>query len=165
MPELQVDEYPIHNEDHGEAGSPPLVLVHGLYGEASGLAPLTQRFARWFRVIAPDALGHGLSSHPAEFGIEDQGRSLAGLIAALGYQQAAILGISMGSCLAAQAAILEPTRVSELVLVVSKAHGRASSTNICGSEGVRSHGGHAGGDDCLPGLVDGRTVACHHVEQ
>ncbi|GHJ32341.1 alpha/beta hydrolase [Streptomyces hygroscopicus] len=128
MPELQIDGNIIHYEEHGEAGSPPLVLVHGLYGESAGLAPLAQRFARRFRVIAPDALGHGLSSHPAEFGIEDQGRVLAGLIAALGYPKAAILGISMGSYLAAQAAILEPARVSALVLVVPKAHGRTSST-------------------------------------
>ncbi|MER5442134.1 alpha/beta hydrolase [Streptomyces sp. NPDC002790] len=127
MPDLQIDEHIIHYEEHGEAGSPPLVLVHGLYGESAGLAPLAQRFARQSRVIVPDALGHGLSSHPAEFDIQDQGRVLAGLIAALGYQKAAILGISMGSYLATQAAILEPARVSDLVLVVPKAHGLTSS--------------------------------------
>jgi 3-oxoadipate enol-lactonase len=127
MPELHIEGHTIHYEEHGEAGAPPLVLAHGLYGEAAGLAPLAQRLAGRFRVIAPDALGHGLSSHPAEFGIEDQGRVLTGLIAALGRPKAAILGISMGSYLAAQAAILEPARVSALVLVVPKAHGRTSS--------------------------------------
>lgn len=127
MPELHVDGNTIHYRVYGEAEAPPLVLVHGLYGESAGLAPLAKRLSVRFRVIAPDALGHGLSSHPAEFGIEDQGRALTGLIAGLGYEKAAILGISMGSYLAAQAAILEPARVSGLVLVVSKAHGRTSS--------------------------------------
>ncbi len=34
----------------------------------------------------------------------------------------------MGSCIAAQAAILEPSRASRLVLVVPKAHGTTSSS-------------------------------------
>jgi 3-oxoadipate enol-lactonase len=50
------------------------------------------------------------------------------LIAGFGYDSAAVLGISMGSYMSAQAAILEPARVARLVLVVSKAHGRTSST-------------------------------------
>lgn len=52
---------------------------------------------------------------------------LAGLIAGLGYESAALVGISMGSYLAAQAAILAPDRASHLVLIASKAHGTTSS--------------------------------------
>jgi 3-oxoadipate enol-lactonase len=107
---------------------PPLVLVHGLYGDSAGLAPLAERFADRFRVIAPDAIGHGRSARRDGFTLADQGRMLDALAAALGYDAVAMVGISMGSYLTAQAAILEPSRLSRLVLVVSKAHGTTSSS-------------------------------------
>ncbi len=65
MPAIEIDRFSLHYDELGDATNPPLVLVHGLYGEASGMAPIAERFAERFRVIAPDALGHGRSSHPA----------------------------------------------------------------------------------------------------
>ncbi|MFI2364069.1 alpha/beta fold hydrolase [Promicromonospora sp. NPDC019610] len=127
MPRLRIHGNDVHYLEYGDPGSPPLVVVHGLYGEASTMAPLAEQFGDKFRVIVPDALGHGLSAHPPAFGLEDQGRMLTGLIAALGYDAASLLGVSMGSYLSAQAAAQEPARISGLVLVVSKAHGRSSS--------------------------------------
>ncbi|MBN9188986.1 MAG: alpha/beta hydrolase [Microbacterium sp.] len=112
----------------GSPEHPPLVLVHGLYGDAVTVAPLAERLSDRFRVIAPDALGHGRSARPEGFTLADQGRMLNALVAALGYDAAAMVGISMGSYLTAQAAIDEHARVARLVLVVSKAHGTTSSS-------------------------------------
>ena len=117
----------VHYEEFGAPDRPPLLLVHGLLGDASTMAPLAVRLSPWFHVIAPDTLGHGRSTRPASLTLEDQGRMLAGLIAGLGYESAALVGISMGSYLAAQAAILAPDRASHLVLIASKAHGTTSS--------------------------------------
>jgi 3-oxoadipate enol-lactonase len=103
-------------------------LVHGLYGDSSTLAPLADGLAERFRVIVVDAIGHGRSPRPAEFTLEDQGRALNALIADLGYDSAAVVGVSMGSYIAAQAAVLEPARISKLVLVVTKGQGVTSST-------------------------------------
>ncbi|CAN5335883.1 3-oxoadipate enol-lactonase [soil metagenome] len=114
--------------EFGDPGLPLLVLVHGLYGDTSTVAPLAERLAERFHVIAPDALGHGLSDHPAEFTLEDQGKMLDALVATLGHAAATVVGVSMGAYLAAEAAILEPSRVSHLVLVVGKAHGTTSSS-------------------------------------
>ncbi len=114
--------------EFGDPANPPLVIVHGLYGDSLSVAPVAEQFAARFRVIAVDALGHGRSPRPDGFTLADQGRALNSLIAALGYQSAAIVGISMGSYVAAQAAILEPARISHLVLVVSKGQGATSST-------------------------------------
>jgi pimeloyl-ACP methyl ester carboxylesterase len=112
----------------GSSELPPLVLLHGLYGDGASVASLAERFADRFHVVAPDALGHGRSDRPEGFTLADQGRMIDALVAGLGYDSAAIVGISMGSYLAAQAAILEPARVSRLVLVVGKAHGTTSSS-------------------------------------
>ena len=127
MTTIEVDGYSISYREFGEAGLPPLFLVHGLYGDSSTVTSLASALSPRFHVVAPDALGHGRSSHPPSFSLADQGRVLNGLVAALGHESAALLGVSMGSYVTAQAAVLEPSRTSRLVLVVSKAHGTTSS--------------------------------------
>ena len=128
MSVIELNGHHVHFREFGDPGLPLLVLVHGLYGDSSTVAPLAERLADRFHVIAPDALGHGRSDHPAEFTLEDQGTMLDALVATLGHTAATLAGVSMGSYLAAEAAILEPERVSHLVLVVGKAHGTTSSS-------------------------------------
>lgn len=125
---IEINGRRVFFREFGDPGLPPLVLVHGLYGDASTVAPLAERLADRFHVIAPDALGHGHSDHPAEFTLEDQGTMLDSLVATLGHAAATVVGVSMGAYLAAEAAILEPSRVSHLVLVVGKAQGTTSSS-------------------------------------
>jgi 3-oxoadipate enol-lactonase len=125
---MKLNGHDVFVREFGDPGLPLLVLVHGLYGDTSTVAPLAERLADRFHVVTPDALGHGRSDHPAEFTLEDQGRTLDTLLATLGDGAAILVGVSMGSYLAAEAAILEPSRVSHLVLVVGKAHGTTSSS-------------------------------------
>jgi 3-oxoadipate enol-lactonase len=127
MPMIEIDGSTIYYRELGATTSPPLFLVHGLYSDSSTMEPLATALAERFRVIAPDMLGHGRSSRPTTFTLADQGRVLNGLVEALGYDSTALLGVSMGSYVAAQAAILEPSRISRLLLVVPKAHGKTSS--------------------------------------
>lgn len=127
MPTAEIDGSSIYYREFGEADHPPLFMVHGLYGDSSSMESLAAALAPPFRVIAPDMLGHGRSSRPAGFNLADQGRALNGLVQALGYESAAVLGVSMGSYVAAQAAVLEPARTSRLLLLVPKAHGKTSS--------------------------------------
>lgn len=127
MPYADVDGNTIHYEEHGDPQAPLLVLLHGLYGDASTVRPLAEPLGARFRVVTPDALGHGRSARPAGFTLADQGRMPAGLIASFGAGPALVVGISMGSYLAAQLAALAPSRVARLALVVGKAHGTTSS--------------------------------------
>lgn len=127
MPTTTVNGTSIFYCEFGDADRPTLVLVHGLYGESSSLTSLAERFAARFHVIVPDAIGHGRSEHPASFTLEDQGRMLNALPAAVGIEPGALVGISMGSYLSAQAAVLAPSLWSHLVLVVGKAQGVTSS--------------------------------------
>lgn len=129
MTNLSPGDAPLFFLEVGDAASPPLLLVHGLYGDASSMTPLAQSFAdAGFRAIAVDALGHGRSPRPHGFTLADQGVALDALIAELDYESAAVLGVSMGSYVAAQAAIAEPSRIAQLVLVVTKGQGATSST-------------------------------------
>ncbi|NQX25828.1 alpha/beta hydrolase [Microbacteriaceae bacterium VKM Ac-2854] len=127
----------IHFDEYGDARNPLLILVHGLMGDGTTVAPLARRLAERFHVITPDALGHGRSARPDGFTLADQGAMLNGLVGALGDESAVFGGISMGSYLVAQAATLEPGRARRLVLIVGKAHGlTSSSAAFAASKGV-----------------------------
>lgn len=127
MPTIPFGSSSIFYREFGGSAAPPVVLIHGLYSDWTSVQPLAEALADRFRVITPDMLGHGRSSRPESFSLADQGRAVNRLISELGYESSAVIGISMGSYVAAQAAILEPERVSRLVLVVPKAHGTTSS--------------------------------------
>jgi 3-oxoadipate enol-lactonase len=126
MPTLTINGNAVFYAEFGDPALPPLVLLHGLYGDSTTVESLAKLLDR-FHVIAPDALGHGRSARPVDFTLEDQGRMLCGLVHELGYPSAVLVGVSMGSYLAQQAAILEPATWSSLILIVSKAHGQTSS--------------------------------------
>ncbi len=126
MSEIRVDGIRLVYERHGDPALPPLFLVHGLYGNRH-LGPTIDLFTDRHQVIAYDVRGHGDSDKPAHYTLADHGRDLIGLIEALGYDRADVLGISMGSYIAAQAAIFDSDRLNHLVLVVTKGHGKTSS--------------------------------------
>lgn len=121
----------------GAPGRPLMVLLHGLYSDSSGCIVLAERFADRFFVVAPDALGHGRSARPERFTLADQGAAISEFTASFGQgRQAVVVGISMGSYIAAQAAITRRDCLTHLVLVAPKSHGLASST----VEYARRHG-------------------------
>ena len=126
MPDIIVNGVRLVYDTHGDPAKPPLFMIHGLYGNRH-LGPMIDVFADDYRVIAYDARGHGDSDKPAHYTLEDHGRDLLELISALGYEKANVMGISMGSYIAAQAAILDSSRIDKLVLVVTKGHGKTSS--------------------------------------
>ncbi|MCW2916702.1 MAG: alpha/beta hydrolase [Actinomycetia bacterium] len=78
---------------------------------------------RHWRVITWDARGHGgTADDGASFSYWDAARDLLGLMDALGIGTAAIGGVSQGGFIAMRAALLEPDRISSLVLFDTEAH-------------------------------------------
>lgn len=120
MPSLELDHGTLSYEAFGDAAAPGLFLIHGLHGDSASVRPLAERLAERFHVIAPDMLGHGESERLDAFTLEDQATSLNQLIKHYGYPEAHVVGYSMGSYIAARAAIQEPDHVQRLVLVCPK---------------------------------------------
>ena len=110
----------VHYQEAGDEKAPPIILIHGFISSnliwSHVLEPLAQK---GFRAIAPDLPGYGYSEKPrdAEYTINEQARSVIGLMDRLGIRKAAIAGASYGGAIAATMALDYPERVEKLVLV------------------------------------------------
>jgi pimeloyl-ACP methyl ester carboxylesterase len=106
---------------HLEAGprdAPPVVLLHGLGATNASLLPTLWDLADSYRVLAPDLPGHGASAAP--YGAYDArffARWLAEYLDAVGVDSCVLLGNSLGGRVALEVALLEPDRVSGLILL------------------------------------------------
>jgi pimeloyl-ACP methyl ester carboxylesterase len=123
----------------GDAKNPPIVLITGF---AQQLVAWDERFceelaARGFRVVRFDNRDIGLSTRlesaplpniPAilsgdtatvAYHLEDMADDTAGLLDALGYPSAHIVGLSMGGMIAQTMAIRHPARVRSLTSMMS----------------------------------------------
>ncbi|MGI5488719.1 alpha/beta fold hydrolase [Microtetraspora malaysiensis] len=92
----------------------PLVLLHGGFMDHSMWDDQISFFSSRFRVIAPDARGHGRSANAAEpYRLTDD---LAALLRHLGVGPAIVAGVSMGASTAVEAALEHPELVSAVVV-------------------------------------------------
>lgn len=101
-----------------DASKPCIVFVHGALHDHSVWTLL----ARWFAhhghcVLALDLPGHGRSAAPLLPDLPAHGSWLIRVLDAAGIAQAALVGHSMGSLIALEAAAQAPDRVSALALV------------------------------------------------
>jgi len=113
----QVNGVDLHIEILG-SGS-PLVLLHGFTGSAASWKKHSAVFSYQHRVIAVDALGHGLSvapTGPHRYAMSQVAADLVALFDQLDIKQAALLGYSMGGRMALYFALTFPHRISKLIL-------------------------------------------------
>jgi pimeloyl-ACP methyl ester carboxylesterase len=101
-----------------DAGLPTVVFIHGALNDHCVWSLL----ARWCAhhshgVLAVDLPGHGLSQGPALRSVEAMADWLLALLDAAGVASAALVGHSMGSLVALEAAGRAPQRVNRLVMV------------------------------------------------
>jgi 2-succinyl-6-hydroxy-2,4-cyclohexadiene-1-carboxylate synthase len=117
MPDVRVGDVSLHVTVVG--GGEPLMLLHGFTGSGAQWANQAGAFAKRFRTIAVDLLGHGRSDAPADperYRMERCVADLRTLIDALGVERARWLGYSMGARVALAFALAHPERVRALVL-------------------------------------------------
>ncbi|MCC3372622.1 alpha/beta fold hydrolase [Cohnella sp. REN36] len=128
MPYLMVNDVELYVEIEGEGE--PVLLIHGLGGNTTQMRQTMKRLSSFYKTIAYDCRGHGLSEKPASYTLEDHIRDALALMDELGMARAAVLGVSGGSYIAQGLAAAEPDRVKRLVLVVARAYGAKSSTQL-----------------------------------
>jgi pimeloyl-ACP methyl ester carboxylesterase len=97
-----------------------VVLLHGKNFGASYWEPTIRYLTeRGYRVIAPDQIGFGKSSKPADYHYSFQQLAIntSAVLDAAGVAQVSVVGHSMGGMLATRFALMFPQRVERLALV------------------------------------------------
>ena len=113
--------------DDTEQGENPLLLIHGLTGNRTTMYPIRDMFKDDYRVITIDTRGHGESTRPKEYTIDDHAKDIHEIIKELNLEKADVLGYSMGSYIALRAAEVKSDDINNLVLVCTKPNGKTSS--------------------------------------
>jgi len=110
----------------GEAGAPPLVLLHGSAANCAMWMGEVKAFAEHFRIYAADVIGEpGLSAESRPSLTSDAHAVwLDDVFSGLGIQRASVLGVSLGGWLALDYAIRRQQRVEQVAVLCPGGVGR-----------------------------------------
>jgi 3-oxoadipate enol-lactonase len=98
--------------------SPRIVLIHSLALDKSVWDDVLPRLAAHGEVIALDCRGHGRSDHaPGPYSVEMMGQDVADVLDDAGWDDAIVVGCSMGGCVAQAFAAQYPQRLRGLGLI------------------------------------------------
>jgi 3-oxoadipate enol-lactonase/4-carboxymuconolactone decarboxylase len=101
----------------GDDGRPVVMLSHSLGQDHSMWDPQAADLGNHFRVLRYDIRGHGASDvTPGDYSVELLGRDALGIAAALGIEQFAFCGLSLGGMIGQWLALNAPEKISALVL-------------------------------------------------
>jgi pimeloyl-ACP methyl ester carboxylesterase len=101
----------------GQGTGTPLVLLHGLFGQASNFGAVQKALAaRGRRVLALDLRNHGASPHAPSMHYAEMAVDVGETLQAQGAVPADVLGHSMGGKVAMALALRSPALVSRLIV-------------------------------------------------
>lgn len=120
MPHVKINDINIYYEIKGQGE--PLVLILGLAATVAENRWLIDFLAKKYRVLSFDNRGAGLTDKPdAPYSIEMMANDTASLMKVVNYNQANIIGISLGGRIALELVLKSPEMVKKLVLVSTSA--------------------------------------------
>lgn len=106
----------IHYEVHGDG--PPMILIHANPFDRRLWLHQVARFSPFYRVIAVDLRGYGLSDKPdGAFTLADMKDDVLGVLAQENIARAIFAGVSVGSGIAMLTALDHPEMVAAAILV------------------------------------------------
>ena len=158
---VSVDGARIHFQEFGDAGDPPIVLIHGYTASTYVWRTVAPMLAdAGFHVIALDLLGFGFSEKPRwfDYSIDSQARMVSRFMDRIGIGRAVVVGSSYGGAVAATLALDYAERVEKLVLVNAVANDHVKNhplLRLCSVPGV--------GEAIAPFLADTRAFHRHRM--
>jgi 3-oxoadipate enol-lactonase len=113
----RVNDVVLHHEVRGSADAPVVVFANSLGTDFRIWNEVVRTLTDRYRVVLYDKRGHGLSeATPAPYRMDDHINDLSALLAHLGIQEAAVVGLSVGGVIAQGLAAKRPALVKALVL-------------------------------------------------
>ena len=115
---VRVGNLNLHYLEWGDAGAPPVIMVHGLSGNAHGFDGLVPHFLPKYHVISVDVRGRGDSdwAPDADYSNDAYVADLEGIRQALGFERMSLVGTSMGGRISLTYAGTYPDRVERTIL-------------------------------------------------
>lgn len=118
MPMLRAADLDVHYIEAGDAHGVPVLFVHGNWGSASWWEPLLARLPARYRGIAYDVRGRGETTGPdSSYAIDALAADLLAFATAVGAERFHLVGHSLGTAIAMQAALDAPERVRSLAAI------------------------------------------------
>jgi 3-oxoadipate enol-lactonase len=128
MPQAKVGDIELWYERAGQG--PPLLYISGTGGDLR-LKPgvFDTPLPKSFEVLAYDQRGMGRSSKPdAPYTMADYADDAAALMDAVGWAEAAVIGVSFGGMVAQELALRHPSKVKRLVLACTSPGGAGGAS-------------------------------------
>lgn len=107
----------MHFRVRGPKDAQPLLLLHGIMGNAWEWDTAIDRLTERFRVYAPDQRGHGRTGWEPPYTAARMGDDAAGLVQALDLWNVTLVGHSMGGLAGAFAVANHPRRFGRLIVL------------------------------------------------
>ena len=131
MPDVDVNGESLNYVAQG--GGAPLVLLHGIGGDAGLWSPAIDRLGGEYGVRAFNLRGHGGSSCNGDFSVAAMADDIAAATTALGIEAFGLVGVSLGGAVALHLAAKAPARVRSLVVSgVGRDMGKSLADEIYG---------------------------------
>ena len=107
----------LHAVESGAAGGrAPVVLLHGLFGQARNFGAVQRAVATKRRVISLDMRNHGESAHAPAMDYDTMAADVLETLQALGALPCALIGHSMGGKVAMRTALTRRDAVARLLV-------------------------------------------------
>ncbi len=123
MPVGQVRDIKIYHEIVGSG--PRLIFINGTNADLRRKQPYVDKLSEHFTVLRYDQRGLGQTEKPdTPYSMADYADDAAALMDLVGWERAAVLGVSFGGSVAQEFARRHPERITRMVLACSNPGGR-----------------------------------------
>ena len=123
--------------DDTETDKKPIILIPGLSSSKEAMFFIRDALQEDYRVVTLDVRGHGESTHPSSYTLEDHAKDLQEIIKKLELENVDIFGYSMGSYIALRGAELNCENINHLILLCTNPSSKVSSVSrLLGEKGL-----------------------------
>ena len=105
----------LHYQSYGQGQ--PVVILHGMFGSSRNWSVFARKLARHYLVLTVDLRNHGQSGHAETMSYAEMAGDIRQFLADRGFEQASLIGHSMGGKVAMTFALMYPSMLGKLAVL------------------------------------------------